>query len=31
MKIFYKCDPEYGERVARAIGLPVEVSHPSKM
>jgi hypothetical protein len=25
IKHFYKVDPEYGSRVAEAIGLPVEV------
>ena len=28
VKIFYKCDPEYGTRVAKGLGLPV---HDSKM
>jgi len=23
IKLFYKCDPEYGNRVAQALGLPV--------
>ncbi|EPT28871.1 catalase [Toxoplasma gondii TgCatPRC2] len=31
VKIFYKCDPEYGERVARAIGLPTAACYPAKM
>jgi hypothetical protein len=26
IKHFYKVDPEYGSRVAKAIGLPVEVA-----
>ena len=24
VKLFYKVDPEYGERVAKGIGIPVE-------
>jgi len=28
VKIFYKCDPEYGNRVAQGLGFPV---HPPKL
>ncbi|PFH38585.1 catalase [Besnoitia besnoiti] len=31
VKIFYKCDPEYGERVARAVGLPIEACHSASL
>jgi catalase len=26
IKIFYKVDPEYGERVAKSIGIPLELA-----
>jgi len=26
IKIFYKVDPEYGERVAKGIGIPLELA-----
>jgi hypothetical protein len=26
VKIFYKVDPEYGERVAKGMGIPLELA-----
>jgi catalase len=26
VKIFYKVDPEYGQRVAKGLGLPAEIA-----
>jgi catalase len=26
VKLFYKVDPEYGSRIAKAIGLPVDLA-----
>jgi catalase len=26
VKLFYKVDPEYGERVAKGIGIPLELA-----
>jgi hypothetical protein len=26
IKLFYKVDPEYGERIAKGLGLPVELA-----
>ena len=26
VKHFFKCDPEYGERIAKGLGIPVELA-----
>jgi len=26
VKLFYKVDPEYGERVAKGVGIPIELA-----